>query len=83
MPSRRTPRSAGTSKPPAFETPKPIDVKLPEGTHWARRRDFTGPLAVVYAVVLRRRFARGMRQAVDGLVRRVESGPPPDAVGQG
>jgi len=38
--------------------------------------EVSGPLAGLYRLLVRRRFERGMREALDNLVRRVEAGPP-------
>ncbi len=43
---RDGPSEGAAMKRPLFEAAKHLEVKLPEGTRWAWRRDFTGPLAV-------------------------------------
>ncbi|MDB5352988.1 MAG: cytochrome c biosis factor [Planctomycetota bacterium] len=45
FPSSRPPAAAG--RPPRFETPRPIVVKLAEGDRWVKESDFTGKLAVL------------------------------------
>ena len=40
--------------------------------------EVSGPLASLYRALVRRRFERGMREALDNLVRLVEGGPPPE-----
>ncbi len=48
-PFARPASPAGTTvHRPRFEAPKPIEVKLSEGTHWAVREDFTGPREVIW-----------------------------------
>ncbi|MGN6607987.1 MAG: hypothetical protein ACTHMS_13370 [Jatrophihabitans sp.] len=57
---------------------------LPDGrlrlTHGA---EVSGPLASLYRPFLHARFAKGMQEALDNFVRRVESGPPPDGAAPG
>lgn len=51
---------------------------LPAGrVHLVHGVEVSGALAGLYRLLVSRRFDRGMREALDNLVHRVESGPPP------
>ena len=50
----------------------------PEGTlRLTHGAEVSGPLSSLYRLVFERNFERGMRLAMDNLIRSIESGPPP------
>lgn len=61
----------------AFAFTHRLEVRPDGGVHLVHGVEVSGPLAGLYRLLLRRKFERGMAEALDNLVRRVEAGPPP------